>query len=188
MDPNEQIDSLECFPCGPRGFGGGRTKEPIDAIVRPIHARTTIFSLPHACLAAGLFEVRPGVTVNWQAVSDIVTERWKGDSELFLSDAVRVGVSRDSAERRAAGFRGAIIGWRSTSLKSGSRSHGAAHGICADLEMTLTILSRRVGDIFIANREPDYGWNALFGSPFECDEDLGPAPNKQSEPWSRFQW
>lgn len=191
MDPEQPIDALHCGPWGGRNYGGGgggRPKEPIQTDVEAVHGRTLIFSVPHACLAAGLLKARKGLSADWQAVLELAFTQWQGDPQLFLSDAARMGITCESVNCRAASLSGAIIGWQSKRLDKGNKSQGVAHGICADLEMTLAIVSRRVGDIFIAKRDPDYGWNALFGSPFECDEDLGPAPSKDCEPWDRFQW
>ena len=50
------------------------------------------------------------------------------------------------------------------------------------------ILSRRVADIFIPSRSADYTWEGLFGSVFECDEELVPAVGLRSTPWKQYKW
>ena len=68
------------------------------------------------------------------------------------------------------------------------RDDHIAFGVCPDIDITLAVLSRRVGDIFISSRNPDYSWGKLFDSPFEVDEDFCIAPGLKSDPWSKFKW
>ena len=53
MNKDEQVKELHCFPFG-RGSVGGRPKLPIEAEIKSVYGQVTVFSLPHACLAAGL--------------------------------------------------------------------------------------------------------------------------------------
>jgi hypothetical protein len=185
MPWNKQL--LNCH-CGWSRGGGGRTKEPVNGELVPVFGKTTVISLPHACLAAGLLDdVQAKSPVNWSILLQLAQQKWERSAERFLADAARVGVTPESVAQRARSLRGAIIGWTATDRK---RTNGARErfGICADLELSTALLACRIGDIFISARAPDCSWDALFGTVFECDADLGPAPELNEAPWQQYPW
>jgi hypothetical protein len=183
----KEIKELHCGPFPPSY--GGRTKLPIEAEIKPVYGRATIFSAPHACLAAGLIgeELSEGQVVNWEHLKELADTKWDHSVDRFLADAKTLGVNSKSQVGNGDALRGAIIGWTFSDTPISSLTV-KEWGFCSDLDLTLAILSRRVGDIFIGAREPDLSWDTLFGSCFAVDEELGPAPDLLSEPWNRFKW
>lgn len=184
----ESRSVLHCFPFGGGGgWGGGRERLPIDATIRPVHERVTVISLPHACLAAGLLETESKRrSVDWCRLAHLVQDKWAGSVERFLLDAGTAGATFDRADAVAAALHGAVIGWAGPD--SPSSPAAAPFGVCPDLNLTLAILGRRVANMFVAARTPDYSWSALFGSTFAFDDDLCEAPLLADQPWSRFRW
>ena len=194
MTNNKQIKELHCdgqggwsdLRCrfGGSGGFGGRPKLPIDAELDPVHGQITALSLPHACLAAGLLRTpEKNQVLNWRVLVEMAEKQWEGSSESFLADAKKVGVNRNSVDKQASKYSGVIIGWSGPSTY-----HNIALGVCPDIDTTLAVLARRVGNLFISSRKPDYSWERLFGSAFEVDENLCVAPDFRSDPWSRFKW
>ena len=186
MKTNQQTNVLECMH-GPFNRGG-RERTPIDAEMVPVCGRTTIVSLAHACLAAGLMEdVRDGGKVNWEILGDLSQQKWRGRIEAFFADAQQAGISPQAADRWADTVKGAVIGWTMARIGWPGCCNGP-FGVCTDANMALAILGRRVGDIFFANRNPDYCWEALFGTAFAFDEDIVQAASLKRDPWKRFKW
>ena len=194
MTINEQIGALHCDGQGgwscrmSHGGYGGRTKLPIDAEIVPVHDKITVISLPHACLASGLLEdAREGRPVNWLVLKELVDKKWGKSIKRFFADARTTGVSRDSANDAAKGFKGTVIGWNGA-LPENLCCNDGAFGMCPDMNVAVAILSRSVGDIFISSRDPEYSWDKLFGRMLEVDEDLCSAPDFKSDPWAKFEW
>ena len=184
------VSVLHCFPGGGRrfGWGGGRSPLPIEAVIQAAHARVTVLSLRHACLAAGLLEdVRRGRAVNWVVLGGLIRQKWNGSVERFLHDAAGIGVGISGADARAAELEGAIIGWTGAGKQSPVPA-GGPFGVCPDMNLSLAILARRTSDVFIASRLPDYSWATLFESAFEFDDCIGDAPELRERPWSGFEW
>jgi len=154
----------------------------------PVHGQTSIISLPHACLAAGLLETA-GVrqTLSRSSLSMLAQEKWQGSVDRFFNDAARLGVDQRSAGRRARDLGGAIIGWHPAGCQ-GTPDDEVRLGICSDLNLTVAVLSCCVDYIFISTRVPDFSWAALFGKAFACDDDLGPAPALDQAPWRQYLW
>jgi len=154
----------------------------------PVYGQTTIFSLPHACLAAGLLDdVGTGQPLNWSVLLQRAQAKWQCAEDCFLSDAAKLGISPRSVERRARAQRGAIIGWQPAGLL-GTPTDEMRFGICPDLELTVAVLSCCISDIFFSARAPDFSWATLFGRAFACDDDLGPAPALDQAPWQQYAW
>ena len=191
MTDNKQIKELHCdgqggWSCHGGGHGGfgGRSKLPIDAELAPVHGQITALSLPHACLAAGLLKTpAKSQALNWRLLIEMAEKQWEGSSERFLTDAKTVGVNKGSVDKQASKYHGVIIGWAGP-----SPYYNIALGVCPDIDITLAVLTRRVGDMFISSRRPDYSWERLFGSAFEVDENFCIAPDFKSDPWSKFKW
>jgi len=192
MTDNRYMKELHCdgmggWSCcgshGGRGYGG-RPPLPIEAELAPVYGQTTVFSLPHACLAAGLLtNVEKDQPLQWSILMKLAQERWEGSPQQFLKEAEKVGVNETSIDAHAKKYKGVVIGWSGPST-----GQGHPFGICPDIGTTVTVLSRRVGDLFVSSRDPDYSWQSLFGSPFEVDEHLCEAPDLKSPPWSGFKW
>ena len=101
----------------------------------------------------------------------------------FSCRCSRLGVTPASVRLRGDQLAGAIIGWAGDEQTLTENGH---FGICPDLELTIAILSRRIGSIFISCRDPDYSWDTLFGNAFVFDDDIGPAPKLNADPWKRY--
>ena len=186
MRAKQRVDALDCM------FGpyrrGGRERTPIQAEKAPVHGRTTIVSLPHVCLAAGLLDnVGKDSAVNWPILSELARKQWEGMTAAFLADIERAGISLESADAWAGTMKGAVVGWTEACSRSVSPSR-VPFAICTDASAALAILSRRVGDIFIPNRRPNYDWETLFGTAFGFDEDIVPSADLKTRPWSGFSW
>lgn len=187
----------EVLHCGPPFGGGGyratRTPSlPIEISLVPIHSRTVIFSLPHACLAAGL--LKPATKkISFSMLLDLANKKWGKSDKKFFASLPPIGISPDSIEKRARQFKGAVIGWDSqfgspkstTNLNCGSKN---ATGICADIELVLMVLSRRVSNLFLSSREPDYSWENLSSKTFEIDDERFSSSDLDSPPWNQFQF
>ena len=183
---NAEIDALHCGPPFGGGGSGGRPRLPIDIDIKPVTGKVTVISLPHACLAAGLFDDRMSqdVVLEWAVLAELCKERWDSSIERFFSDAEKIGITKTTADQSVSGLRGALIGWTGDNIIN----RGYSIGVCPDMNSVLGVLSRRVGDIFISSRAPEYTWDNLFGSPFEVDEDIFPAPVLSDEPWIKYRW
>lgn len=158
---------------------------PFNTNLIALHSTTSVFSLPHACLAAGLLKPAAGASLNRPALTKLTEKKWKKNVNLFLADAGRIGITEDSVHKAGENMSGACIGWDARLYVPG---HDMIQGYCPDLNLVLAILSRRTGNIFFAARKPDFGGHTLFQDPFEVDEDLGPAPSLDQAPWSKFKW
>lgn len=168
-----------------RGYSRPRTPHPINTCVTPVYGRTTVFSVPHAALAAGLIEPPDTGALSWLALLATAKAKWGRSPDAFLRDATIAGVSIDSVRVAASVISPALIGWpRSAALKKDDN----AFGLCPDLALTLAVLSHRAGNLIIRSREPDFSWALLFGGMFEVDGQIEKAPCLRSKPWSRFQW
>lgn len=149
----------------------------------------TVISLPHACLAAGLLDdVRNGEALNWLVLGDFVAKKWQDSADNFLADLEKIGITKESVDRKVQNLKGSIIGWTGWKDKQIGHALTSEFGICPDLTITLGVLSRRIADIFIPSREPDFTWNTLFGSSFEIDDDFCPNFTLEDDPWRAYQW
>lgn len=155
-----------------------------------LNDKTTVVSLPHACLASGLFEdVHDGGPVNWHILSSLAEGKWGGSVDRFFADAVTAaGFLAEDEKPPTPDCAPVIIGWTSSNRKSFINGHEEPFGLVADISTALAILSRRVGDIYIGKRTPSYEWDSLFGRAFEFDENVGPAPQLDEEPWASYEW
>lgn len=178
-----------CYFGSSHGYwgGGGRGRERLHTVLKPVHDRVTVISLGHACLATGLLDnLSEGSAVNWSVLRELVHKKWGGSVERFLQDAARIDAGIEHADACAAQFAGAVIGWPGMEPDTPPKRNKI--GVCPDVNLSLAILSRRVGDIFIASHVPDYSWPVLFDSAFEFDDTVCDAPLLSEQPWSRFKW
>lgn len=187
MKNDEEVKDLHCFPFA-GGSIGGRPKLPIDAEIKSVFGRV-VFSLPHACLAAGLIgkDLSNGQMLNGKLLAELSCQKWDNSVERFFDDLKIIGLDRDRLFKRETAFRGALIGWTFT-FKSPDNVALKIWRVCSELDLTILMLSKRVGDIFISSREPDLSWDSLFGSYFGIDEDINSASDLLSDPWNRYKW
>jgi hypothetical protein len=188
MKNEEEIKELHCGPFWGRS-SGGRPRLPVEAEIKAVNNRTTVFSLPHACLAAGLLGegLKQLEVSDWHCLQELANEKWGQSMERFFSDLKSLGVTSETVVLKSIWTQGAIIGW-SFPGEAPIRPRMGLLRICPDLDLTLAVLSKRVADIFISTRDPDFRWDNLFGSGFEIDEDVIQAPDLFSDPWKRFKW
>ena len=118
---------------------------------------------------------------------ELVNKKWGKSVDRFFKDLRQAGFTGDIMDDTITGLRGAIIGWTGAT-QSKSNSAVKSFGICPDLNLVLAVLSRRIADMFIPSREPDFSWGTLFDSTFEVDDDSFPAPGLNENPWKSFQW
>jgi hypothetical protein len=94
------------------------------------------------------------------------------------------GVSLKSADQAVAELGGVLIGKSGTFTnyrKQRSESKQHLSHLCDDLALTIGILSRAVGNLFLSSRPPDYTWDALLEVYFIFDDPRIPgqkAPKK----------
>ena len=167
---------------------GDTTRARIPSVILPVFGPTTVVSLRHACLAAGLFDdVRGDRRLNWGVLGELATEKWARSAQRFLADAARVGAGAEQADAALSGIKGAVIG-RSEPVRKEDSGPDGPFGICPDLNLSLGVLARRVGGLFIASRPPAYDWGTLFDEVLHLDDDLVPAVPLTEAPWSGFAW
>lgn len=83
------------------------------------------------------------------------------------------GVSLKSADQAVAELGGVLIGKSGTFTnyrKQRSESKQHLSHLCDDLALTIGILSRAVGNLFLSSRPPDYTWDALLEVYFIFDD------------------
>lgn len=171
-------------------FGRGRsysprTLHPIDAHVQAVFGRTTIFSIPHAALAAGLLDPAESGALSWETLMGAAKLKWGRSAEGFLRDVAKAGITPASVRSAASKLPHALFGWpRQIGLKKSDRTCG----LCSDLSLTLAVMSHRAGNLILRSRQPDISWAGLFGVMLEVNEPLGKAPLLSSKPWSGFRW
>lgn len=171
-------------------FGRGRsyrprTLHPIDTLIRPVFGRTTVFSIPHAALAAGLLDPPMSAALSWESLMGAAKSKWGRSAEEFLRDAANAGVTMASVRGAASRLPHALIGWP---RQIGLKKSDSTFGLCSDLALTLAVMSHRAGNLILRSRQPYFSWVGLFGGIFEVDEPISRAPLLSSEPWSGFRW
>lgn len=132
---------------------------------RPVWRRATVLSIELALVAAGLLELRTDrdgrpTTTGLQSEA---MKRWGGDVERMLADAEAAGALDRERLRAERAPRGVIIGWR-PSLSNRDWA------LSTDLALTVLVLERRVGELYLGGRAPDRSWEHLFEGPFAVDD------------------
>ena len=77
-----------------------------------------------------------------------------------------LGCSRQQIQAANHKFSGVLIGW----LKGIPKPSPDPQPVCADLALTVAILTRRIGNLYLSHREPDWTLNHLFETEFLCDD------------------
>ena len=77
-----------------------------------------------------------------------------------------LGCSRQQIQAANHKFSGVLIGW----LKGIPKPSPDPQPVCADLALTVAILTRRIGNLYLSHREPDWSLNHLLETEFLCDD------------------
>jgi hypothetical protein len=98
--------------------------------------------------------------------------------QVLVTAAVLVHEPRVDQEARV---RAALDGRRGHCLRAGHLTQGAIVGwtpdddellrCCGDIALCVAVLSRRIGDLYLARRDADLSWRAVFGAPFAIDDE-----------------
>ena len=141
--------------------------------LRAVHGATSI-SLPRCLLLKGL--IARGDSSLCQSCRTF----FQGDTDARVV-LVRSGFSQDTIEIANRAFGGMLIGWLPT------RDIGVVHApsgapkkpipgtyddppVCEDLALTLAILSRRIGNLYLSHRSPCFSVPHLLESDFVVDD------------------
>lgn len=136
-----------------------------------------LFGLPQAVALSGLLEDDgPFVSANWpcwefpclyhrygpwhKRVGTYIRARWKTPANLmeFLD------WDEGNEPRLPLHF---VIGW---DLGSGDPAPGAGEDFCEDIALVLSVLSRRIGSLYLGSRPPSLTWATLLAAPFAIDD------------------
>jgi hypothetical protein len=154
--------------------------------VRPVFGAVTV-SLAHCLRLKGVID--PGLECRLVDYSGLVGAalRWAGDltAPSFWHKLEPLGCSPEAVEASAREFGGARIGWAMRVYPQASTvsSFPADGRVCTDLCLTVAILSRRAGNLFLGYREPDYSWEQLFEWAFAADDPCLAARSISCEAW-----
>ena len=77
-----------------------------------------------------------------------------------------LGCSQQQIDAANHKFSGVLIGW----LKGIPKPSPDPQPVCADLALTVAILTRRIGNLYLSHREPDWSLNHLLETEFLCDD------------------
>jgi len=180
---SEPMDVLHCFPGG-WSSRGGRTKLPVERVMKSVYHHPRIISLPHACVASGLLSIaarkqRQSIEV----LRDAAKKTWNSDLKLFLAAAEGMGFTQSAISAHVINLPAAIIGWSHVEpVRFGQHRSGVS--VVEDVALAVAILSRCVGNLFIRDRHPEMAWDNLFNRIFAVDENIAPALDEK--PWSDF--
>ena len=182
---SEPIDVLHCFPGG-WSSRGGRTKSPVEKVIKSVYHSPRLISLPHACAASGLLgNAARKQRLSTDALRDAAKKTWNSDTELFLAAAAEIGVTQSAISAHVVNLPSAMIGWSGNDpVRFSQRRSGVS--VVGDVAQTVAILARCVGNLFIRDRHPEMVWENLFHRIFAVDEDINPAPVLEAKPWSDF--
>jgi hypothetical protein len=99
---------------------------------------------------------------------------WAGDlsPDGFWREIAAKGCSRQSADACARQLGGACIGWSEQIYpqKDTAVRYPPHNRVCTDLNVCLAVLSRRVGNLFLSYRPPDYSPEQLLHWAFVADD------------------
>ncbi len=146
-----------------------------------VGGRQSCFNLSWACWAAGLLgAVRSAERLELLALCNAPAERkWAGKQEDFLKDLEQFCHGK-VATPVPTSF---LIGIRSSSHQ---RLLEKDMGICPDPGMTVYVMSRLAGSLYIPGRTPCLDWKELFGECFMVDDPALRFPTHKEPPWDRL--
>ena len=121
---------------------------------------------------------------HWLFFREYASGAFSGDGELvqlfggrskikiqnWLSEQ---GVTLDAADEAAARLGGVLIGKGGSVRSLPIQTEKVVQRwscLCDDLALTIGLLGRAVGNLFLSSRTPDYTWNALLGLYFIGDD------------------
>ena len=121
---------------------------------------------------------------HWLLFRDFARGAFSGDGELVRlfggRSKIKIqnwlgkqGVTLAAADEAAAGLGGVLIGKGGSVRSLPIQTEGVVQRwscLCDDLALTIGLLGRAVGNLFLSSRPPDYTWNALLGLYFIGDD------------------
>lgn len=126
----------------------------VTAVQGPVHGPPSLFSLGLCALVNGANGRVPEKT-SWKTFLRLGLElpgrKWEQDAARMLADLDNPTVLAPW---------GSLIGW---SVKSTFLADDDCFKLCVDPALTIRVLSRRIGDLYIATRQPCLEWDQLCG-------------------------
>jgi hypothetical protein len=159
---------------------GPRSKK-LTLLPTPVWRRPVTFSLGHALLANDLLPPLPkggkGLSLR---LSTRARRVWKLNVPAMLTAAEEKGVLDRQRLERGEAPAGTLIGWHPKDESAMRREFD----ICDDLTLTLLVLERRVGDLYISSRPPNRTWRHLFERALTVDDPrFTGVPLSEELPW-----
>jgi hypothetical protein len=160
---------------------GGPKSQPVTILATPVWQRPVTFSLGHALLANGLLPPpRKGDVGLSLRLSTRARRTFGGRMDRLLKAAERAGALDRQRLEAGTAPAGALIGWQPTDESAVRREFD----ICDDLTLTLLVLERRVGDLYVASRIADRSWKHLFERALTVDDPrFSGVPLGEDLPW-----
>lgn len=143
--------------------------------------RTEVRIAVRAVYGVTAISLRRALRFNRGADSERIITRWRRASPV--SDQARfpkLGCSPEQVEEANRTFGGVLIGWIVTRTDS---TPDAETPVCEDLALTLAILSRRIGNLYLGHRAPDWSIAHLLEIEFLVD-DPRLALTRRSSTWA----
>jgi len=160
---------------------GGPPRTKFVSEQRPINGRAVVFSIPLACARAGWIDASPalvealetqaspGGTSAPNAPEDphqrtlaLCRERWGGRIESFLDEVRKRGVAGCPDPAVIASLDRPSIGWSPKLAPSVIQ----AYALCPEIGLTIAVLSRCAGLLYLPRRAPDLTWQHLLERSF----------------------
>jgi len=108
----------------------------------------TLISLPRCLILNGLISGKRPITE---------TKSLLGRSKSIATRLARVGCTLDDIETAGKAVRGVFIGaWGPNSLNRKRQFDLIHHPVCGNLPLSLSLLSRRIGNLYLSQRPPDF--------------------------------
>ena len=122
-------------------------------VQRPVYGSAVVFSLSVCALAQGPLRATQR-KYSWKETlkegTRLAQQKWFGDAETAI---------RDIGDTSVAVPAGSLIGWTVPWEKI---VESEFYRLCVDPALTIQVLSRRVGDLYIATRPPRYDRSHLL--------------------------
>ncbi len=162
---------LNCmFGGGPPGYRTShsrqadiRTIEPVEYEVLPVTGRLTRYSLHRLLVNRELLDENDDPVRS-------AKEKW-ADSDGLLHALQSSRSAVDCADLLVAESTAVVIGWEEGRAQGG---YPVRCRLCRDAAVTIAVLSRTIGGIYLACREADYSFEKLLGTQLVVDEELAP--------------
>ena len=114
----------------------------------------TLISLPRCLILNGLISGKRPITE---------TKSLLGRSKSIATRLARVGCTLDDIETAGKAVRGVFIGawipippWGPNALYQKRQADLIHHPVCGNLPLSLSLLSRRIGNLYLSQRPPDF--------------------------------